>query len=190
MVGEALGLFDGRFEDRADPRPAVDPTFDSFGLRPYQRDAAAAVMGEFRDKRSTLIVMATGLGKTQTFGAIAAVWPGRVLVLAHREELLDQARARLRQMTGEPVGLEQAGYWATGERIVVASVQTLVREQRRARFAKAPFGLIVVDEAHHTPAKSYRSILEAFPEARVLGVTATPDRGDGTALQEIGRAHV
>ncbi len=158
---------------------------DPDGLRPYQRDSVAAVLEHLQTRRSTLLVMATGLGKTQVFGAVAKHWPGRVLVLAHREELTDQARRRLQAMTGSFVGLEQAHRSATSERIVVASVQTFTRERRRQKFLANPFALIIVDEAHHTTARSYRSILDAFPEAKILGVTATPDRGDGEALCQI-----
>lgn len=189
MHGEALDLFSWRNDRQDRPMRAVAPLplqlGDPDGLRPYQREADTRALEQLGVVRSTLLVMATGLGKTQTFGAIAKHWPGRVLVLAHRSELLDQARRRLQQMTGEPVGLEQADFWAAGERLVVGSVQTLSRAQRLARFEARPFGLVIVDEAHHTSAKSYRRILEAFPTAKVLGVTATPDRGDGQALGEI-----
>jgi superfamily II DNA or RNA helicase len=185
MHGEALSLFDRVVTQAAPSAPRAVAAFDGYGLRSYQRDAAAAAVAQLGQERSTLIVMATGLGKTQTFGAIAAEWPGRVLVLAHREELIDQAVKRLRAMTGEFIGREQAWSWAEGERIVVGSVQTLVGKARRERFKAAPFTLIVVDEAHHTTAKSYRKILDTFPDAKVLGVTATPDRGDGSALGDI-----
>ncbi|HUO65114.1 MAG TPA: DEAD/DEAH box helicase [Terriglobales bacterium] len=178
-------LFDRVLRETAPSGPLVETSFDPHGLRPYQREAAGAALAKLGGAGSTLIVMATGLGKTQTFGAIAAGWPGRVLVLAHREELLDQARVRLQAMAGELVGLEQADFWAGDERIVVASVQSLVNSKRRERFKVAPFSLIIIDEAHHTTAKSYRKILETFPEAKKLGVTATPDRGDGTALGDI-----
>jgi superfamily II DNA or RNA helicase len=183
---EALSLFErparvsgGTIAPR-EPAPAVDR-----GLRPYQREAVSGILAQLAEQRSTLVVLPTGAGKTQTFGDVAADWPGRVLVLAHRDELIDQARARLHAMTGEMVGVEQAGWWAAGERIVVASVQTLVNERRRERFKSAPFALVIVDEAHHATARSYRAILDAFPSAKVLGVTATPDRGDGSALGDI-----
>jgi superfamily II DNA or RNA helicase len=190
------------------PRPARDPVAaerlplwselgqqlgnrDVDGLRPYQREAVTRIWERLAVGRSTLLVMATGLGKTQTFGAIAKHHPGRVLVLAHRSELLEQGKRRMEQMCQEPVGLEQAVWWAAGERIVVASVQTLGRkvragqDDRLGRFAAAPFTLVIVDEAHHTTAATYRRILDAFPGAKVLGVTATPDRGDGEALGQI-----
>lgn len=164
---------------------------DPDGLRPYQREAVTRIWERLAVGRSTLLVMATGLGKTQVFGAIAKHHPGRVLVLAHRSELLEQARRRLESMCQEPVGLEQATWWASGERIVVASVQTLGRQVREGqddrlgRFAGAPFTLVIFDETHHATAPTWRRISAAFPGAKVLGVTATPDRGDGEALGQI-----
>lgn len=155
---------------------------DRDGLRPYQRDAVTAISAQLRDVRSTLLVMATGLGKTQTFGALAKHWPGRVLVLAHRDELLEQARRRLEAMTGELVDLEQAEWRASGSRMVVGSVQTLSRLKRLQRFKANAFDLVVVDEAHHAVAASYRRVLNHFAGAKVLGVTATPDRGDERAM--------
>src|SRR4051812_48533881 len=99
---EALSLFErparvsgGTIAPR-EPAPAVDR-----GLRPYQREAVSGILAQLAEQRSTLVVLPTGAGKTQTFGDVAADWPGRVLVLAHRDELIDQARARLHAMTGE-----------------------------------------------------------------------------------------
>jgi superfamily II DNA or RNA helicase len=155
-------------------------------LRYYQRTAVERIRAALAAHRSTLLVMATGTGKTTVFGETARTWGGRVLVLAHRYELLDQARRRLAAMTGEPVELDQAAQVADRRaRIVVGSVQTLVGDDRLARHRENPFGLVIIDEAHHAPAKSYRKILAAFPHARVLGVTATPDRGDGKALRAV-----
>lgn len=172
MLGGSLHLFDA-------PTPVQAA---GGGLRPYQRDAVEAILRDLREHRSTLLVLATGLGKTVVFGEVAGRWDGRVLVLAHREELLTQARARLQDALGELVGLEQSEMWAGNERVVVASVQTVVNDKRRARFDRNPPTLVIIDEAHHAPAKSYRKIIDAFPAAKVLGVTATPDRGDGKAM--------
>ncbi len=176
-MGAQFSLFGSREEYRRRP--------SSLLLRPYQVDAVERIRGELNVQRSTLLVMATGLGKTVTFGEIAKAWPGRVLILAHREELLDQARKKIEEMTGELVELEQAEWRAHRGRIVVASVATLRQEHRQAKFLLDPFSLVIIDEAHHAPAKSYRTILEAFPGAKVLGVTATPDRKDGKALGRI-----
>lgn len=188
-AAHTLSLFD-RVAPTARPRlapevPSGSIPSDPDGLRPYQRTAVARIGEELERVRATLLVMATGTGKTQTFGAVAKHWPGRVLVLAHRDELIQQARSRLAEMTQEWVGVEQAEWRAQAERIVIGSVQTLCRESRLKRFPAERFGLIVVDEAHHAVATTYRKILGHFAGARVLGVTATPDRGDERALEQV-----
>lgn len=166
-------------------RHVVAPAGDVDGLRPYQREAVTRIGSELAGNRSTLLVMATGTGKTQTFGAVAKHWPGRVLVLAHRDELIDQARSRLSKMTGEFVGVEQAERSALGERIVIGSVQTMCREARLKAFPVDRFGLVVVDEAHHAVARTYRKIIDHFASAKLLGVTATPDRADESAMGQV-----
>lgn len=154
-------------------------------LRWYQRECCEAIMSGLEVDRSVLAVLATGLGKTQIFSAIARNWPGNVLVLAHREELLEQAKARLEQMTGETVEIEQADRRASRKtRIVVASLDTMRTQHRKDRFGKGHFGLVIQDEAHHALAKSYRETLDFF-DAKLLGVTATPDRGDEKALGQV-----
>lgn len=161
---------------------------DPDGLRYYQRDAVDAFHAALtKGYKRPLIVKATGLGKTQTFGAIVKHWPGRVLVLAHREELVFQARDRIEQMTGELVGVEKAElYSSRQQRIVVGSVQTVTKDRRLERLqALGGFTLIVVDEAHHYVAKSYRRPIEFFKDAMVLGVTATPWRTDKKALGKV-----
>lgn len=172
----------------APPPPPAPPSGGGGGivLRPYQEQAIAAVREQFASVASTLLVAATGTGKTTMFGALAKSWPGRVLILAHRYELLDQAASRMRVMTGEPVELEQAGNFAACARIVVASIQTLAQERRLARWPAGAFSLVIVDEAHHACATTYRAVLDHFlgGGAKVLGVTATPDRSDGLAMQE------
>ncbi|HXJ32243.1 MAG TPA: DEAD/DEAH box helicase [Gemmatimonadales bacterium] len=170
------------------PARAIVPVASPLaGLRPYQLDAVAAIQARLLEHRSTLLVMATGLGKTQVFGAVAAAWkkPGRILVVAHREELLDQARKRLMAMTDEYVDLEQAEFRASGARIVVGSVQTLSRPKRLERFPQDAFELVIVDEAHHAVAATYKRVLDWFEHARVLGVTATPDRQDEKAMGQV-----
>lgn len=106
---------------------------------------------------------------------------GRVLVVAHRTELLDQAKARLESF-GLDVGVEQAGRRAGSHSVVVASVQTMQRA-RLKRWRPDRFELVVIDEAHHAAAKSYRTIIDHFATAKILGVTATPDRSDGAGLR-------
>jgi len=178
-----LPLFDRPTSDR--PAPRIHTAHGSAVLRPYQTSAIAGIAAELEKHRSTLLVMATGTGKTTVFGEVARNWPGRVLVLAHREELIEQARSRLAVMTQEYVGVEQAQWNAQAERIVIGSVQTLSRESRLARFSRDRFSLVIVDEAHHAVAASYRKVLDHFEGAKLLGVTATPDRSDESAMGQV-----
>lgn len=131
--------------------------------------------------------MPTGTGKTVVFAELVRRQQtnggGRALIVAHRTELLEQARNKLRDV-GVWAALEKAEHRSRTERVVVASVQTL-KGKRLRRFRPDEFDTIIVDEAHHATAASYRGILEYFKTALVLGVTATPDRADGTALGEI-----
>lgn len=156
-------------------------------LRPYQQAAVASVRERFAaGDRSTLVLMPTGCGKTVVFSDLvrAEVAAGRrALVLAHRTELLEQAHAKLQQV-GVWSQLEQGPQRAGLARAVVASVQTL-RGRRLASWGPDAFDLLVVDEAHHILAKSYRDILDHFGSARVLGVTATGDRADGEKLGSV-----
>lgn len=153
-------------------------------LRPYQQEAKEAVLREWSDGSSkTLCVLPTGTGKTIVFSTIAeeCVRQGkRVLILAHRGELLQQAADKLKKVTGLGCAVEKAEESCLGSwyRVAVGSVQTLTREKRLNAFSRDYFGAIIIDEAHHVISDSYRRILEHFSGANVLGVTATPDRGD------------
>lgn len=153
-------------------------------LRPYQLAAIAAVEAEWARVRSTLLVLATGTGKTVVFAELArrSIRAGRrVLVLAHRRELLDQAASKLRAL-GIDVELEQGKHHASSSaRCVVASVDTM-RGSRLLSYPESFFDEIIVDEAHHGVADKYQAVLRRFRNARVLGVTATPDRLDGKGL--------
>lgn len=153
-------------------------------LRPYQHEAVESVFREWGSgNRRTLLVQATGTGKTVVFATIAgriAAHGGRTLVLAHRGELLEQARDKVRAVTGLECSLEKAESTSLGtwERVTVGSVQTLMREDRLSRFDPDRFEAVIVDEAHHAASDSYRRIIDHFTGANVLGVTATPDRAD------------
>lgn len=154
-------------------------------LRGYQVAAHEAVMQGFVEFRKQLLVQPTGGGKTVQFAHLAAaLQPRRTLVLAHREELIMQAVDKIHRCTGLIADVEMGEHRARPTApVVVASVQTLARAARRERWARDHFGLIVVDEAHHILADSYRNTLGYFDEhAFVLGVTATPDRGDKKSL--------
>ncbi|MGW8177579.1 MAG: DEAD/DEAH box helicase [bacterium] len=154
-------------------------------LRYYQQNAVEAIQTHLSQYRSCLLVMATGLGKTQVFCDVARNWPGRILILAHRKELVIQARDRLEQMSGEYVGIEQAQQKPGEARLVVASIDTIKLKNRLEKYPKDYFSLIIVDECHHYLAKTYKRPLEHFNNAKVVGVTATPQRGDGKALSKI-----
>ena len=156
-------------------------------LRPYQVDVldrvAAAVEG---GHRRILLVAPTGSGKTVIAAAAIrdAVARGeRVLFLAHRRELIGQAQNKL-FAAGVDAGIILAGVAPrSGEAVQIASVQTLwARAIRTTRIEMPPAELVVVDEAHHVRARTYGRILEAYPQALVLGLTATPCRGDGRGL--------
>ncbi len=160
-------------------------------LRPYQQEAREAVWHEWESGRAkTLLVLPTGCGKTVVFASIAedSVKKGdRVLILAHRGELLEQAADKLRKVTGLGCSVEKAEKSCLGEwfRVTVGSVQTLMRTKRLEQFPRDYFSTIIIDEAHHAVSDSYQVILDYFNNARVLGVTATPDRGDQKNLGRI-----
>lgn len=152
-------------------------------LRPYQIAARDAVHAAWETVSRTLLVLPTGTGKTVVFSHIAAdvvEHGGRVLILAHRGELLQQAADKLQRATGLVAAVEKAEDTAhdTLHRVTVGSVQTLMRPSRRERFADDYYAAIIVDEAHHALADSYQSVLSHWPEAKILGVTATADRND------------
>lgn len=159
--------------------------------RPYQQKAAAAIHREWdAGNKKTLVVMPTGTGKTIVFASIVndQVEKGEhVLILAHREELLQQASDKLKMVMGLETALEKAQSSAldSDKMVVVASVQTLSKQNRLMKYPRDYFGTIIIDEAHHTAAKTYKGILEHFIDAKVLGVTATPDRSDMKSLSDI-----
>jgi len=152
-------------------------------LRPYQTNAKQAIFEEWEKVDKTLLVLPTGCGKTIVFAKVAedCVRAGdRILILAHRGELLEQAADKIAKATGLGCATEKAeeSCLSSWFRIVVGSVQTLMREKRLKQFPADYFDKIIVDEAHHCLSDSYQRVLEHFDEAKVLGVTATPDRGD------------
>ena len=160
-------------------------------LRPYQEEARQAVEKQWEDGiGKTLVVLPTGCGKTIVFAKITedCVRSGeRVLILAHRSELLEQAADKIEKSTGLKSSVEKAEESCLGSwyRITVGSVQTLMREKRLNQFSPNYFDVIIIDEAHHCISDSYRRILDYFNEAKVLGVTATPDRGDMKNLGQV-----
>jgi superfamily II DNA or RNA helicase len=161
--------------------------------RPYQSAAVLAVREAWdAGHKRTLLVMATGTGKTWTFARILTQrrdeGRGRALVIAHRIELIEQGAAAL-EAAGLSVEIESGDRLASQHGsllhgpsdVVIATVQSL-RGKRLTRWSEMAFGTIVVDEVHHATAASYRNVIDRFPLAHLLGVTATPDRGDKVGL--------
>lgn len=164
-------------------------------LRPYQQEAKDSIFSQWESGiQNTLLVLPTGCGKTIVFAKVAeeCVRRGdRVLILAHRGELLDQAADKIGNSTGLGCATEKAEQSCLGSwfRIVVGSVQSMMREKRLSQFPDDYFNTIIIDEAHHCISDSYQKVLNHFPKANVLGVTATPDRGDmknlGTVFESL-----
>ena len=162
-------------------------------LRPYQSACLDQIGDRFNSHQSTIAVLATGLGKTVIFSHLANRMDQRkVMILAHREELVTQAAGKIRQICGEEPGIEMGAMRSdhhtnmyNRSHVIVGSVQTLSRDRRRAKFCPADFGLLVIDEAHHATGDSYRKVIDhfcSFSHCKLLGVTATPNRADELAL--------
>lgn len=168
--------------------------------RQYQNDCRASVATEFKEVNSTLVVIPTGCGKTIVFAAVANdMFPRRTMVLAHRQELIWQAKQKIESVTGLAVEVEMGEFRANQSsglfgraHIVVSSIQTHVAggdgAGRMGKFDPMDFSLLIIDEAHHATASSYRRIIDYYrtnPKLKVLGVTATPDRVDEIALGQV-----
>ncbi len=160
-------------------------------LRPYQQEAEKTVFAEWKKgNKRTLLVLPTGTGKTIVFAKITerCVKNGeRVLILAHRAELLEQAVDKIKKVTGLRCAVEKAEESCIGSwyRIVVGSVQTMMRQKRLNQFNTDYFDTIIIDEAHHCISDSYQKVIDYFSESKLLGVTATPDRGDMKNLGKV-----
>lgn len=177
-------------------------------LRDYQREAIDAVFAAWSGgMQRPAIVLPTGAGKTVVFASLikefrnAGTYPdaeerrgsapgNRVIVLAHRDELVDQAIAKIRAIAPDlNVGKVKAKELDYGRDVVVCSVQTLasVRGETHMKYMAdyGPIGLIITDECHHAAAASYGKVYDAFPDALQLGVTATMSRGDGVGLGSV-----
>lgn len=153
-------------------------------LRPYQQEAKDSIFEQWDSGvHRTLLVLPTGCGKTIVFAKVTeeCVRQGkRVLILAHRGELLQQAADKIAKSTGLMCATEKAESSCLGSwfRITVGSIQSLQREKRLCQFPQDYFDTIIIDEAHHCISDGYQKVLRYFQDAQVLGVTATPDRGD------------
>jgi superfamily II DNA or RNA helicase len=157
-------------------------------LRPYQAALVARAESEIiAERRRALIVAPTGSGKTVIAAALIAevvATGGRVLVLAHRREIVAQTAVKLFDAGVTDHAVLQAGFpTRPSAPVQIASIQTLHARAVRSRSVEMPHAdVVIVDEAHHAPARTYRRIIDAFPNAAVVGLTATPVRGDGRGL--------
>ena len=169
-------------------------------LRDYQEAAAEGVFREWEEHATTLAVLPTGLGKTVLFAEIIRRMHergARAMVLAHREELITQAADKIQRVTGLEAQIEMGEYhvqpyFGQMPPVVVSTVQTHCAggdgAGRMSKFDPQEFGLVVIDEAHHATAGTYRRCIDWYrqnPRCKVLGVTATPDRADEAALGQV-----
>lgn len=168
-------------------------------LRPYQVDAVRETFSQWQKVRSTAIVMATALGKTIVFAHIAKQkWEEtgkRILVIAHRKELIEQAKDKIGRATGLKCDIEMGDQFANMDMfspnpVVIATVQSLNSgtPKRMERFDPSDFCLIICDEFHHGTADTYKRVFEHFkknPALVIVGVTATIDRADGDSISQI-----
>lgn len=164
-------------------------------LRPYQNAAVEAIHAEWRDHPATLVVLPTGCGKTVVFAHVIDQLPTRSIVVAHREELIHQAAAKIHAVTNEKPEIEMNvhradSHFFSKSKCVVASIQTLLAQDgaRLKKFRPDDFGALIIDEAHHAVADGYTTVIEHFRQnanLRVLGVTATPDRADEQAMGKV-----
>lgn len=170
-------------------------------LRDYQHKIVGSVFNAWTESKSTLVVAPTGTGKTIIFASvIQKIFPKRTLVIAHRQELIWQARDKIQKVTGLIVDVEMGEYKSRTEgdllapkaTVVVCTIQTLTAggdgAGRIGKFNPDDFDCVIVDEAHHATSVSYVKALDYFktnPRLKVLGVTATPDRADEEALGQI-----
>jgi superfamily II DNA or RNA helicase len=168
--------------------------------RPHQEEAVTTTLQKLQEHGSSLIVMPTGTGKTFVFSEMIRRTPGRAMVVAHREELIEQAARTIERVTGERPSIEMAeqksrenlGFGLFANNSVVASVQTLNakrgRNYRMDKFNPNDFSLLIIDEAHHAVANTYQRVIKHFQkntDLMVCGVSATPDRQDKLALGQV-----
>jgi len=171
-------------------------------LRGYQTNSVDAVLAEWMRVQRTMLVLATGLGKTVVAAHIVKQRQaiGRCMFLVHRRELLEQAVDKIYRVTGERPDVEMGDRWANEHGyfggkspFIVSSIQTQVAgmggKGRMTRFNPLDFSTIVTDECHHATSDSWRRVINYYldgnPNCRMVGLTATPDRADGVAMRKV-----
>lgn len=166
-------------------------------LRDYQSKGSGLILEAFKESQSTLLVLPTGGGKTVIFAdVIRRMHPQRAIVVAHREELIFQAREKIEAITGLACEIEMGQLVACSNKntlpdVIIATVQTQIAgngTKRMHRFDPMDFGLLIIDEAHHAVSPSYIQVIDHYkqnPNLKILGVTATPDRADEKALGKV-----
>jgi superfamily II DNA or RNA helicase len=154
-----------------------------YKLRDYQQELEDEIFKLWAiGTRCIMVQLPTGGGKTKTFGSITHKqldigW--RVLVIAHREELIFQAKKEIEEASGHSAGIIKSGHTPSPLfALQVASIQTLTKYK-----TMPPFDLIIIDEAHHACSRSYTRVMEQYPNAKILGFTATPCRNDGQGFK-------
>lgn len=160
---------------------------EGYALRPYQESAVNYVENELlnSNNRSAIIVRSTGLGKTIIIAALVEKElerGGKILILAHRNSLLEQAHDKIKKACGIDCSFE--GKKGGDERVVICSIQSMSRDNRLYKYNSNDFTLIIVDETHHIKSPSYEKVRNYFEFAKLVGVTATPVRGDGHDTRE------
>jgi superfamily II DNA or RNA helicase len=177
-------------ESLFDIEPSPIPITDTREPRDFQKQAISESLELLNRGENPLIIMATGTGKTFTGSHIIKKrleqTKGKTLWLAHREELILQAKESIESICGVRCGIELGEYHSTGkEQIIVGTVQSLHEKRLVSKFSPDHFSDIWIDEAHHSASKSYLNLVNYFPNARKIGLTATPDRADERGIGNI-----
>lgn len=165
-------------------------------LRDYQQAAIDATLPQLQQHGSAVVVLPTGCGKTIYAAKIIADWDaGNCLFLAHTKELINQAADKIGIELGYRPAVEmgilgqEIESLFDGGMCVVGSVQSMYGDRRLEKYRNTPFSLIIIDECHHSTASTYRKVVDYFKalngNLKVIGITATPNRSDGTALGTI-----
>ena len=144
-------------------------------LRNYQKEIVARVLQEWKQVRSVMVQMPTGTGKTHVLASIVERFSGKTLVVAHRVELVEQIRETVRRFHHSELRTHHSI-------LNISSIQTISRRLDKLDFVPE---LVIIDEAHHALAKTYKMLWEKWPEARFLGLTATPCRMNRKGFTEL-----